>query len=1175
MSDDDFDSLLRKVARAPHRSIAHRIVDDERYVVGEVLGEGSFGVVYEAFDRERRENVALKVLKSPTSEGLVRFKREFRELSRLHDPNFVRLYDLHGGSCWYFTMERAFGVAFDAWARDSARLRAALDDLVQALGRLHQEGFVHRDVKPSNVIVDPDGRLKLLDFGLVYVASDTSGTNIAGTPVFVAPEVAAGDAPTAASDWYAVGVMLYEILTGELPISGSAAEILRAKQDVDAPPVLSRAPHAPADLAELADALLQRDPGVRTSAMEGWRGASVRRTSASPSRFVGRRAELATVERLLDPVRSVGDGMNVLRVIGDSGVGKSALVDHLAWVARQRGMRVLQSRCHPSAHVPFVALDGIVDDLARLLRHRPPSVTRALAPRDAGDLATTFPVLRSIAGFDERTKRDGARSGVANGLGELLARWDDRRHWLLLIDDAQWGDADSAAVLAEIFRARALPASLVLAHRTDASGPLVNAFAGSSPELRLGPLGDDDARELARHAGATEDVDAVARESAGHPLFLLELVRERERAGTHRSLQEIIAARFAGLSPAAQRGARILAIAERPVALVVLRALDVQTQAIDELREAGLTRRYDVHTVGTHHDRIREILVATSLRESAPESLRPLHRSIAQALLAANPDDAEAAGVHFEHAGHLDAAARELLRAARMATSARAYSQARALYARVLSLRERTDPGDADVALRLECAEASAHAGMSVEAADGFLAAATRTSRAQGLFLRLRAAEQLLTSGHVERGQRVLDAELRQLGLSVASTTPGQVFELVRARVGRQIDRLGTRASDDARFLALWSAYRSMLSAKPMRAAALGASLVREAARPGASAHARVAGTFIDAFPSVASRGPDALPRALFRLSRAAEGVSEPGLLQLTSLTEGLLVYYGLDIQRSAASFDRALAIGEEHELGRNFEETMSRAFRSAVAWVLGDVSHLRTHVKPACAEFEERNHLFAWLLFAGHHSWLTLMERGIGDDATKELDEIRRRVSSSELEMQAWWVDIGRIHFALARGDGRTAWELSRPQARPLKERMLSTLMHRLEAQTFLVRAAIHMAKRRRGAAKEEIALSHRRVAVMSEVPSQWSRGHALSLRACLSSISGDRDATLRALRAARPALADAGMPLLGTLVELALGRTIAGDEGAVLVRAAEARLEGWRVDRDTALACTLPGVF
>lgn len=1158
MSDDDFDSLLRNVARAPHRSIAHRVVDDDRYVVGDVLGEGSFGVVYEAFDRERRENVALKVLKAPTSEGLLRFKREFRELSRLSDPSFVRLYDLHGGASWYYTMERVSGVPFDAWARDPSRLGSALDMLVQALERLHEEGFVHRDVKPTNVLVDAEGRLKLLDFGLVYVPNDAGGTNVAGTPVFVAPEVAAGDAPTSASDWYAVGVILYELLTGELPFTGNASEILRAKQDAEPLPVRTRAPHAREDLAALTDALLRRDPGARTMAIDAWKGAGRRRPSSS--RLVGRRAELASLERLLDPAR-------VIRVTGASGVGKSALVDHVAWAARQRGMRVLRSRCHPSAHVPFVALDGVVDDLARLLRQVPPSVARALAPKDAGALAETFPVLRAIAGFDERTERDGARSRVADGLGDLLARWDDRGPWLLLIDDAQWGDADSAAVLAQIFRARALPASLVLAHRTDGAGPLVEAFAGSSRELRLGPLDDEEARELARHAGATEDVDVVVRESAGHPLFLLELVREREGGGEHRSLQDIVAARFARLSPAAKRGAQILAIAERPIALRVLHALDVQMAAFDELRDAGIARLYDVRTAGMHHDRIREILVATSLDALAPEAHRALHRALAEALLVANPDDAEAAGVHFERAGDLDAAARELLRAARAATSSRAFAQARALYAQVLSVRDRPD-----VELRVEAAEASARAGMSVEAADGFLAAASHAPPASALSLRLRAAEQLLTAGHVERGQRVLDAQLRELGLSVASTAPGQVLEMLRARVGRQVDRLSARAADEPRFFALWSAYRGVLLAKPMRAAALGATLVREAARPGANAYARGVATFIDAFPSVASRGPDALPRARFRLTRACEDMSDPRLVQLASWAEGMLLYFGLEIRRSAAAFDRARAVGEEHALGRTFEETLSRGLRSASAWVLGDVDYLRTHARPTRAELDERDHLFAWLLLAGHCAWLMLMERGVGE-ATKELGEIRRRTSSRELELQAWWFDIGRIHIALAQGDGAVAWRLSRPQARPLGERVMMPLMHRLEAQTFLVRGAIHMAMR--GRAREELAIAAKLVDVMADVPSSWTRAHALCLRAGLTSVAGDRDATLRALRAALSALDDAGMPLLRTLAELALGRATGGDEGALLVRAAESRLEGWRIDRDTALACTLPGVF
>jgi serine/threonine protein kinase len=255
----------------------------DRFVVTRRLGSGGMGVVYEALDRERDRRVALKTLRDLDADGIYYLKREFRALAGVAHPNLVQLHELHSvGERWFFTMELVLGVDFLSWVRADAppellpsgvifhrpaldRLRPALRQLCEGIATLHAAGKLHRDVKPSNALVTEQGRVVLLDFGL---ATDlTRGglyqsvePRLAGTPAYLAPELAAQRPAGPASDWYSVGAMLYEALAGVPPFAGNLLEVLLDKQAKDPPPPSTLAPGVPADLEALCLALLERAP---------------------------------------------------------------------------------------------------------------------------------------------------------------------------------------------------------------------------------------------------------------------------------------------------------------------------------------------------------------------------------------------------------------------------------------------------------------------------------------------------------------------------------------------------------------------------------------------------------------------------------------------------------------------------------------------------------------------------------------------------------------------------------------------------------------------------------------------------------------------------------------------------------------------------------------------------
>ena len=163
------------------------------------------------------------------------------------------------------------------------RLRQMLTQLTEGVLALHESGKLHRDIKPSNVLVTRDGRLVLLDFGLVTEIAPalTHTLDAVGTPAYMSPEQIAGLPLTRASDWYNVGAMLYQALTGQLPFVGSVLDVMQRKQESEPPPPREVSPGVPHDLDILCEGLLRRDPSQRPSGLDVLR--ALKGVSAGPS----------------------------------------------------------------------------------------------------------------------------------------------------------------------------------------------------------------------------------------------------------------------------------------------------------------------------------------------------------------------------------------------------------------------------------------------------------------------------------------------------------------------------------------------------------------------------------------------------------------------------------------------------------------------------------------------------------------------------------------------------------------------------------------------------------------------------------------------------------------------------------------------------------------------------
>jgi predicted Zn finger-like uncharacterized protein len=251
-----------------------------RFLVREAVGAGGFGTVYRAYDPVLGREVALKVLHAgalATPRATERFAREARAAARLRHPRIVPIYEagIDGPQPYlasaYVAGRTLAALVDEANERgepiDPRRAAAIARDLAEALDHAHAQGIVHRDVKPANVMVDPEGQVHLMDFGLARLASSderlTQEGAIVGTPAYVAPEQAVGGEATAASDQYGLGVTLYELLCGRTPFSGPPSILLFNLIHHPPPSPRQLNPAIPTDAEAICLKALAREPSGR------------------------------------------------------------------------------------------------------------------------------------------------------------------------------------------------------------------------------------------------------------------------------------------------------------------------------------------------------------------------------------------------------------------------------------------------------------------------------------------------------------------------------------------------------------------------------------------------------------------------------------------------------------------------------------------------------------------------------------------------------------------------------------------------------------------------------------------------------------------------------------------------------------------------------------------------
>jgi serine/threonine protein kinase len=1111
----------------------------QRFKVRKKLGAGASGSVYEAYDLERESAVALKVLNKINPSAIYRFKNEFRSLADVDHPNLVQLYELLSeGDRWFFTMELINGIDFLAYVRADAepatgdegyrthpktldieplgpdldgtgdeadpqapvtlpyhegRLRSALRQLADGLVALHESSKLHRDLKPSNVLVTPEGRVVLLDLGLVrdmlpqrriYESIDE---DIVGTPAYMAPEQATGLQVTQASDWYAVGAMLYQAITGQIPYTGTVLKILTDKQSFDPKPPREVCPSVPADLDALCRALLRRAPEQRPAGRDILRvlgadtfatdpvHASAGTTSGGSKIFIGRNRLLTRLHESY--AESVNGATVTVLVHGSSGIGKSSLMRRFLedLYHTEEEPVVLAGRCYERESMPYKAFDALIDALSRYLRCLPDHEVERLLPSNILALSRLFPVLsrvNAVAGAKRRVleipdSRE-LRRRAFTALRDLVRRLTDVRPVVLYIDDLQWGDVDSMELLSELLRPPdPPPIMLALCFRSEEAmtSPLLRGLLSSElkkadtmvRELVLDNLSQDQSRELAqvllgdRVPAADELAAIIARESGGNPFLLETLARhihslvasgeasadsqeELIRALAETNLEKVVGSHLNRLDDEARALVEIIAVAGAPIEIDTARqAAEIEGNlfaSLTALRSARLIRlrgSREQDRVEIYQNRLREGL----LRLLDAETIRGFHYRLAIALQASDSADPEALALHYKEAGESERAAEYAAKAADRASKALAFDRAARLNR--IALEFPTGKEGAYRILQVKLGTALENAGRGAEAAEAFLAAAEGAKAGEALELRRRAAEQLLISGHLDEGIEAVRQVLESIGMKLAKTPTRALLSMLfyrflinlRGTNFKEMDTTQIPMEQLIRIDTCWSVSIGLGIADTIRGMDFGKRHVLLALRAGEPY--RVARALAIEVGYSATGGSKALNRTkeLIRAAtRLAERTKHPHALGLANMTAGMAAYLEGRWRMGLDRLTRAEEILREQCTGVTWEIDTSVLFQFRSLLLLGAYGEICKRLPPLLKECQDRGDLSAETSLRTRVSWVVLLVNDRPEEARTEVSGAIQRWTQQGFHLQHYWHLTGLTEISMYRGTALDGWD-------------------------------------------------------------------------------------------------------------------------------------------------------
>ncbi|MCA9130530.1 MAG: protein kinase [Planctomycetales bacterium] len=1046
------------------------------------IGEGGMGTAHLYWNREHAKHIALKIAKPGDEDLKNALRNEATKLFDLHHKNLIGIHELHLDAINpFYTMEFVKGGQHFGFEQFDQVAKAAFIQLADVLMYLHDKCIFHCDVKPSNVLVSfpsPNTvHVVLLDLGTAVQSYngdriDLTKPALRGSLPFMAPERIQQQILSAAGDWYSVGVLLYQTLTGRLPFSATTIQAsVKEKESPPRPSVIR--PSVPPELDELCYQLLNPDPESRPS------GAALvrvldRRTSLRVGRsmgWIGRKEEVQKMMSAFDAAFFSSTPQIIgIKIHGESGVGKTTTVEQfLNEIARQPKTIILRGKCYASGvigafdgfHILFSSLmekmyERWGDDPQRLRSYLPLDVAalRELDVCDGIDRLLNLAGLGHASEMELPTEPVSRRHLALSALRDLLRLLARDFQLVLFVDDLQWSGADAAELIRNVFFSSfAPPCVLILAHRDGDPSRCLEIIQdewkshGSFVDMPLNSLNREQSFELLKlripDSLDTALVKKLVDVARGNP-FQIELIARhypKLNQFSEDAVSKLPSLQFDALDSLSLRVVELLALCDNPMSKEFIeKSCQLELEAPRVIRqltlEEGLVRWIGQDQLTTFHDRYRNAALDRLQRD--PIRLKSRAKQIASDL--ENSVEYRSRYILLarmqEYAGQTQSAGRYYRLAAETAVKNFSFDAASKYQLRAIELLQ-IEGKELSKAL---CQRAAylGYAGKVFQSGAEYEKAANLLPPEERTEILCEVALRFLSGGYIEKGREALkrvfkDCKLRfpnsrtswihvvwqRLALNVFERKPLEEVQDIPSEHRRELD-------------ALWAGISGLSLIDPSSAADLRLRYVRRAYEFGSPRHAIRSLVAYIGFVSAVQGGAkkreaDLLIAEILDLAlRFGSKIGTQYANALCELAIGISSHLQGRWKNTVDACDRA-SQGFKDVLDANWERTTAQLFATWALLFHGDMNSMGKRFPPGYELAVSRQDVFAQLNYGTRVQAVLRLAEGRPEKALQALESFAPVLGKADFPLQAHNALLGRIQVELCRGNAGHAWALIR----------------------------------------------------------------------------------------------------------------------------------------------------